>query len=170
KFYLASEFDLDQADKGGHLSELKAWDPVKQSAAWGIKEDLPFLGGVMSTGGGLVFYGNTQGELKAVDAKTGSVLWKFNLGTGIWWRWCVVSWRPPSSCPGWALGRLSRRPRRSRTRSKGGPTSPTRGAACSTSIARTVTGPMRYRESGRGTCAGSSSAMGPRRPRFIRRP
>jgi len=83
KFYLASEFDLDKADTGGHLSELKAWDPVKQSAVWGIKEDLPFLGGVMSTAGGLVFYGNTRGELKAVDAKTGSVLWKFNLGTGI---------------------------------------------------------------------------------------
>src|SRR4029450_9764840 len=83
KFYLASEFDLDKADAGGHLSELKAWDPVKQAAVWGIKEDLPFLGGVMSTAGGLVFYGNTHGELKAADAKTGSVLWKFNVGTGI---------------------------------------------------------------------------------------
>jgi PQQ-dependent dehydrogenase (methanol/ethanol family) len=83
KFYLASEFDLDKADAGGHLSELKAWDPVKQTAVWGIKEDLPFLGGVMSTAGGLVFYGNSHGELKAVDAKTGTVLWKFNVGTGI---------------------------------------------------------------------------------------
>lgn len=83
KFFLAAEFDLDKADTGGHLSELKAWDPVKQTAVWGIKEDLPFLGGAMSTAGGLVFYGNTHGELKAVDAKTGGVLWKFNLGTGI---------------------------------------------------------------------------------------
>jgi PQQ-dependent dehydrogenase (methanol/ethanol family) len=83
KFYLASEFDLDQADRGGFLSELKAWDPVKQTAVWGIKEDLPFLGGTMSTAGGLVFYGNQQGDLKAVDAKTGTVLWKFNVGTGI---------------------------------------------------------------------------------------
>jgi len=83
KFYLASEFDLDQAGGGGYLSELKAWDPVKQSAAWGIKEDLPFLGGTMSTAGGLVFYGNTRGDLKALDAKTGAILWKFNVGTGI---------------------------------------------------------------------------------------
>jgi alcohol dehydrogenase (cytochrome c) len=83
KFYLASEFDLDQAGSGGYLSELKAWDPVKQVAVWGIKEDLPFLGGAMSTAGGLVFYGNTHGALKAVDAKTGDVLWKFNVGTGI---------------------------------------------------------------------------------------
>ena len=83
KFYLASEFDLDKADSGGFLSELKAWDPVKRAAVWGIKEDLPFMGGVMSTAGGLVFYGNQRGELKAVDAKTGRVLWTFNVGTGI---------------------------------------------------------------------------------------
>jgi glucose dehydrogenase len=83
KFYLASEFDLDKADSGGFLSELKAWDPVKQAAVWGIKEDLPFLGGTMSTAGGLVFYGNQHGDLKAVDAKSGTVLWKFNVGTGI---------------------------------------------------------------------------------------
>jgi PQQ-dependent dehydrogenase (methanol/ethanol family) len=83
KFYLASEFDLDKADSGGHLSELKAWDPVKETTAWGIKEDLPFVSGVMSTAGSLVFYGNQHGELKAVDAKTGAPLWKFNVGTGI---------------------------------------------------------------------------------------
>jgi PQQ-dependent dehydrogenase (methanol/ethanol family) len=83
KFYLASEFDLDKAGSGGFLSELKAWDPIKQAPVWGIKEDLPFLSGVMSTAGGLVFYGNTRGELKAVDAKTGKVLWTTNVGTGI---------------------------------------------------------------------------------------
>jgi PQQ-dependent dehydrogenase (methanol/ethanol family) len=83
KFYLASEFDLDKADTGGYLSELKAWDPVKQTAVWGIKEDLPFLSGAMSTGGGLVFYGNTRGDLKAVNAQSGAVLWTFNVGTGI---------------------------------------------------------------------------------------
>jgi len=83
KFYLASEFDLDQAGSGGFLSEMKAWDPIKKTAVWGIKEDLPFMGGAMSTAGGLVFYGNQRGELKAVDAKNGTVLWKFNVGTGI---------------------------------------------------------------------------------------
>ena len=83
KFYLASEFDLDQADAGGYLAELMAWDPVKQQRVWGIKEDLPILGGAMSTAGGVMFYGNTRGILKAVDAKTGDVLWKFSVGTGI---------------------------------------------------------------------------------------
>jgi glucose dehydrogenase len=56
---------------------------VKQTAVWGIKEDLPFLGGAMSTASGLVFYGNQRGDLKALNAKTGAVLWKFSIGTGI---------------------------------------------------------------------------------------
>jgi PQQ-dependent dehydrogenase (methanol/ethanol family) len=83
KFYLASEFDLDQADQGGYLAALKAWDPVAQKEVWKIKEDLPILGGAMSTAGGLVFYGNVRGHLKAVDAKSGNILWQFPVGTGI---------------------------------------------------------------------------------------
>ncbi len=84
KFYLASEFNLDMAgNTGTNLSEFIAWDPLASKKVWGIKEDLPFLGGALSTAGGLVFYGNQHGELKAVDARNGNVLWKFNVGTGI---------------------------------------------------------------------------------------
>jgi PQQ-dependent dehydrogenase (methanol/ethanol family) len=83
KFYLASEFDLDQADQGGYLAAFKAWDPVNRKEIWSIKEDLPILGGAMSTAGGLVFYGNQKGEVKAVDAKNGNILWQFKVGTGI---------------------------------------------------------------------------------------
>jgi PQQ-dependent dehydrogenase (methanol/ethanol family) len=84
KFYLASEFNLDMpGSQGTHLAEFIAWDPVAKTKAWGIKEDLPFLGGALSTAGGLVFYGNQQGELKALDAKNGTVLWTFHVGTGI---------------------------------------------------------------------------------------
>ena len=84
KFYLASEFNLDMAGSvGSNLSEFVAWDPIANKKVWGIKEDLPFLSGAMTSAGGLVFYGNQRGELKAVDAKTGNVLWQFNVGTGI---------------------------------------------------------------------------------------
>jgi alcohol dehydrogenase (cytochrome c) len=37
----------------------------------------------MATAGGLVFYGNMEGWFKAVDAKTGKVLWQFQTGSGI---------------------------------------------------------------------------------------
>jgi outer membrane protein assembly factor BamB len=84
KFYLASEFNLDMAGaNGSHLAEFMAWDPVAKKKVWSIKEDLPFVSGAMSTAGGLVFYGNQAGDLKAVDAKTGNVLWQFRMGTGI---------------------------------------------------------------------------------------
>ena len=41
------------------------------------------IGGAMSTAGGLVFYGDPHGSLRALDAKTGEVLWKFDVGTGM---------------------------------------------------------------------------------------
>ncbi len=84
RFYLASEFNLDMSGaQGDHLAEFMAWDPVKKEKAWAINEDLPFVSGAMTTAGGLVFYGNQHGMLKAVHAKTGKVLWQFDVGTGI---------------------------------------------------------------------------------------
>jgi len=84
RFYLASEFNLDMSGASGdHLAEFMAWDPVKKEKVWVINEDLPFVSGAMTTAGGLVFYGNQHGMLKAVNAKTGKVLWEFDVGTGI---------------------------------------------------------------------------------------
>jgi glucose dehydrogenase len=84
KFYLASEFDLGKPGAtGSHLAEFIAWDPVAKKKAWTIEEQNMWASGAMSTAGGLVFYGNIDGIFKAVDAKTGKVLWQFRVGTGI---------------------------------------------------------------------------------------
>ena len=84
KFYLASEFNLAMPGAtGSNLAEFMAWDPVAKKKVWSIKEDLMWASGAMSTAGGLVFYGNLQGMFKAVDAKSGDVLWQFRVGTGI---------------------------------------------------------------------------------------
>ena len=84
-FYLAQEFDLGIATPGFEdaLGEYKAWDPVNQKLVWSIKEDLPFLGGALTTAGGLLFYGNQHGVLKAVDASNGNILWSFKADSGI---------------------------------------------------------------------------------------
>ena len=84
-FYLASEFDLAIATPGFEdaLGEYKAWDPVKQEMVWSIKEPLPWLGGGLTTAGGLLFYGNPAGILKAVDAASGDILWSFKTDSGI---------------------------------------------------------------------------------------
>ena len=81
-FYLGAEFPT-HGGPGGYLGEIMAWDPVAKKKAWGVKEDLPFNGGTLSTAGGLVFYGNLHGFLKALDAKNGAELWKMQLGSGI---------------------------------------------------------------------------------------
>jgi glucose dehydrogenase len=39
-------------------------------------------GGAVATAGGLVFYGNIQGYLFAVDAETGETVWRDRAGTG----------------------------------------------------------------------------------------
>ncbi len=56
---------------------------MAQKKVWGIKEDLPFNGGTLSTAGNLVFAGNLHGEFRAIDAKSGKILWHKNLGSGI---------------------------------------------------------------------------------------
>jgi PQQ-dependent dehydrogenase (methanol/ethanol family) len=81
-FYLGAAFPTHEGE-GGYNGELIAWDPVKQAKVWGMKSDLPFNGGTLATGGGLVFWGDLHGDFRALDAKTGAELWKKNLGSGI---------------------------------------------------------------------------------------
>jgi glucose dehydrogenase len=48
-----------------------------------IKEDLPLWSGALATAGGLVFYGTMDGWFKAIDARTGKLLWQFKTASGI---------------------------------------------------------------------------------------
>jgi len=68
---------------GGNRGAFIAWDPMAGAIKWSIKENLAAYGGAMTTGGGLVFYGTMEGWLKAVDDKTGQVLWQFKTPSGI---------------------------------------------------------------------------------------
>lgn len=54
---------------------LVAWDADAGRARWTADEPLPLWGGVLSTAGGLVFYGTLDGHLKARDARDGRLLW-----------------------------------------------------------------------------------------------
>jgi glucose dehydrogenase len=68
---------------GGHRGEMSAWDPVAGTAVWTIKESFPVWSGALATAGDLVFYGTMDGWFKAVDARTGELLWQFKTGSGI---------------------------------------------------------------------------------------
>jgi PQQ-dependent dehydrogenase (methanol/ethanol family) len=71
------------AGPGGHRGELTAWDPVARRKSWAIREDFPVWSGALATAGDVVFYGTMEGWFKAVDAKSGKLLWQHRTGSGI---------------------------------------------------------------------------------------
>ena len=64
----------------GAVRALKAQTGEVQ---WEFRLQQPPWGGVMSTAGGLVFGGTTQGEIFALDAVTGKSLWNFETGGAV---------------------------------------------------------------------------------------
>ncbi|MEE4539866.1 MAG: PQQ-dependent dehydrogenase, methanol/ethanol family [Erythrobacter sp.] len=62
---------------------LVAWDPVAQKPRWTIEHEGPWNGGVLATGGGLVFQGTAGSEFNAYDASSGKKLWGFAAQTGV---------------------------------------------------------------------------------------
>lgn len=64
----------------GHLI---AWNPVEQREAWRAELPLVESGGVLATGGNLVFQGRSDGVLCAYRATDGKKVWEFDAGTGI---------------------------------------------------------------------------------------
>ena len=58
-------------------SALIAWDPVRQKEVWRWPTPSVAPGGVMATGGDLVFQGTMDGAFTAHEAKSGKVLWRF---------------------------------------------------------------------------------------------
>jgi PQQ-dependent dehydrogenase (methanol/ethanol family) len=71
------------AGPGGNRGEFTAWDPVRQHKVWSIKENFPVWSGALATAGDIAFYGTMEGWLKAVDGRSGQLLWQFKTGSGI---------------------------------------------------------------------------------------
>ena len=71
------------AGPGGHRGEFSAWDPVSAKTVWSVKETFPCWSGALATAGDVVFYGTMDGWFRALDAKTGTKLWEFKVGSGI---------------------------------------------------------------------------------------
>ncbi len=72
-----------QAGPGGHLGAFMAWDASTGKKVWEDKEHFPNWSGALVTAGDVAFYGTLDGWFKAVDAKTGKLLSKFKVGSGI---------------------------------------------------------------------------------------
>ncbi|MBU6267274.1 MAG: PQQ-binding-like beta-propeller repeat protein [Sphingomonadales bacterium] len=64
-------------------STLLAWNPQTQKKAWEIPQPNVFNGGVLATGGRLIFQGLNTGDFAAYDAANGEKLWSFDAKNGI---------------------------------------------------------------------------------------
>ncbi len=80
--YLGAGFTIKTIDDG-YIGALRAIDPKSGKIVWEQKNNAPLWGGVLTTGGNLVFWGTPEGFLQAADAKTGKVVWKFQTGSGV---------------------------------------------------------------------------------------
>ena len=76
---LATETPGAPASKG----YLKAFDPLTGETAWAVEHADYWNGGVVATSAGLVFQGDSLGNLSAFDSDDGSVLWQSNTYTSI---------------------------------------------------------------------------------------
>jgi lanthanide-dependent methanol dehydrogenase len=70
-------------EKPGVTGKFKKFNVVTGETAWEIPDPYPNWGGALVTDGGLAFYGSLNGDFRAVDRKTGKVLWEKKLGSGI---------------------------------------------------------------------------------------
>jgi lanthanide-dependent methanol dehydrogenase len=71
------------AGPGGHRGELTAWDPVNARPVWTRPERFPVWSGALATAGDIVFYGTMDRLFRAVDSRTGALLWQFPVASGI---------------------------------------------------------------------------------------
>jgi len=68
---------------GGYLGSFLAWDAARGRKVWENKEPFPNWSGALVTAGDVVFYGTLDGWFKSADARTGRVLSKFKVGSGV---------------------------------------------------------------------------------------
>lgn len=70
------------AGPGGYRGEFAAWDLTKRKKVWAIHEKFPVWSGTMVTAGNIAVYGTMDRWFKVVDARNGTLLYKFHAPSG----------------------------------------------------------------------------------------
>jgi alcohol dehydrogenase (cytochrome c) len=63
--------------------KVMAIQPNTGEVVWEVKTRTPMGGGMLATGGGLIFTGDAEGNFAAYDAENGQILWSYQTGSGI---------------------------------------------------------------------------------------
>jgi alcohol dehydrogenase (cytochrome c) len=80
--FLGSVYMPASGEKAG--GALRALDPFTGERKWEFKYTSPPNGGVLSTAGGVVFAGDSEGNFTAIDARAGKDLWHIQLGAAVY--------------------------------------------------------------------------------------
>ncbi|MEZ5445734.1 MAG: PQQ-dependent dehydrogenase, methanol/ethanol family [Gammaproteobacteria bacterium] len=119
--------EFANSETNDNMGNFIAWDADAGKIVWSIPERWSVWSGVLTTAGGIAMYGTLEGWEKAVDQKSGKLLWKFKTASGIigntntWthggkqyvgvlsgiggWAGAVVAFRKENTAPDeWALG------------------------------------------------------------------
>ena len=81
--YVGATLSMYPPEGSTNMGNFIAWDATKGKIVWSAPEQFSVWSGALATAGDVVFYGTLEGYLKAVDSKTGKLLWKFKTPSGI---------------------------------------------------------------------------------------